>query len=104
MPAPVLRRPALSLSTQRWRSGAAGASTGISIGWTRALPIKPPPWAGACPAGVWAGAGPGVGAGVAAGFFLKKLNIEGVLRITRFYETHPAFRSCGPFPSFAALV
>ena len=32
-------------------------------------------------AGAWTGAGAGAGAGVAAGFFLKKLNIEGLSRI-----------------------
>src|SRR5690349_9028644 len=95
---PVLRKPELSLSSQRWRSGATGAATGISIGCTKALPIRLPPCMGAGAAGAGlatgltcacgaAGVAAGAGAGVTAGFFLKKLNIAALFRITRFYET-----------------
>src|SRR4051794_35681753 len=108
--APVLRRPALRRSIQLWRSGATGGATGISIGATSALPISPPPRAGAgagattgagggakigAGAAVGSGAGAatgaavatgaGAGAGVAAGFFRKKLNIRKFLESHRFY-------------------
>src|SRR6185369_2221434 len=93
---PVLRSPALSFSSQRWRSGAIGAGTGISIACTRALPIRLPP----CGAG---GAGTGA-AGGGVGFFLKKLNIAALFRITRFYETPQAQHLLEYFASVASLV
>src|SRR5688572_21298951 len=98
---PVLRRPEVSLSSQRWRSGAIGGATGISIGCTSALPIRLPPCAGAgggCTTGAAAGAGAG------AGFFLKKLNIAALFRITGFYETPLALLSLYFFLTAAAFV
>src|SRR5687767_12300460 len=100
---PVLRRPEVSLSSHRWRSGATGAGTGISMGCTRALPIRLPPCAGAC-GGCAGGAATDAGAGVGAGFFLKKLNIAALFRITRFYETPHATYLLEFLPLTAAFL
>src|SRR3954469_4337649 len=67
MLAPVLRRPVLRRSIQLCRSGGTSAGTGISIGATSALPIRPPPLAGAALAGAGGGAGAGARDGAGAG-------------------------------------
>jgi hypothetical protein len=84
---PVLRRPACSLPSQRWRSGdaAAASASGMEMGVTSALPINPPPVLRAGPGGAAvpcagaagvAGGAEGTGGGAEPDFFLKKLNIN----------------------------
>src|SRR5438132_1424746 len=102
---PVFFRPSVRRAIQLCRSGGTAVGTGISIGATSALPIRPPPAAGVAGAGEATGgeatggatgaasgaatgadgagaAAAGAGAGVAGGFFRKKLNIREVSRIT----------------------
>jgi hypothetical protein len=80
----------------------------MSMGVTSALPISEPPLAGFVlpgsggKGGVCAVAGAGLAAGVAGAggdFFLKKLNMCRLLRITAFYETQNATQTQRKMPN-----
>ena len=98
----VLPKPALSLSSHFCRSGGVALGAGMSIAAASTLPIIEP--AGKASDGDAVAASETGTVAEGGVFFLKKLNIGVVLRITPFYETPtPLVSVAACSPSFTSI-